>query len=150
MTLILTCNSIPPFMYKSNLHNGKVHFQDIQSNSVSQRNEILYFVNVILCNTHCKCFFLPFYPRSSALENLLNIAGKDWDTNLHVSKTTSTASDFTCPAAEGHYPDPKVCNIYHQCAGGTAHATTCQPGLAWNVVINMCDWEANVDCDINR
>ena len=31
-----------------------------------------------------------------------------------------------------------------------AHATTCQPGLAWNVVINMCDWEANVDCDINR
>ena len=91
-----------------------------------------------------------FCQRSSALENLLNIAGKDWDTNLHVSKTTSTASDFTCPAAEGHYPDPKVCNIYHQCAGGTAHATTCQPGLAWNAVINMCDWEANVDCDINR
>ena len=88
--------------------------------------------------------------RSSALENLLSIAGADWDKNLHVSKTTSTASDFTCPAAEGHYPDPKVCNIYHQCAGGTAHATTCQPGLAWNVAINMCDWEANVDCDINR
>ena len=67
-----------------------------------------------------------------------------------MSKTTSQASDFTCPAVEGHYPDPEACNIYHQCAGGVAHATTCQPGLAWNVVINMCDWEANVDCDINR
>lgn len=40
--------------------------------------------------------------------------------------------------------------MYHQCAGGTAHATTCPPGLAWNVVMNMCDWEDNVDCDINR
>ena len=67
-----------------------------------------------------------------------------------MAKTTAQASDFTCPAVEGHYPDPEACNIYHQCAGGVAHATTCQPGLAWNVVINMCDWEANVDCDINR
>ena len=59
-------------------------------------------------------------------------------------------SNFQCPAAEGHFSDPESCDVYYQCAQGTAHAQTCQPGLKWNVVINMCDWEANVDCDINR
>jgi len=89
-------------------------------------------------------------PKSSALQNLLAIAGADWDSNLHVSKTTSTVSNFQCPAAEGHFSDPESCDVYYQCAQGTAHAQTCQPGLKWNVVINMCDWEANVDCDYNR
>ena len=88
--------------------------------------------------------------RSAALENLLAIAGADWDSNLHVSKATSTVSDFKCPAEEGHFPDPEVCGVYCQCAGGTANAQTCQPGLKWNVLINICDWEDNVDCDFNR
>ena len=97
-----------------------------------------------------QCDFGLSHFRSSALENLLAIAGPDWDSNLHVSKATSTVSDFKCPAVEGHFPDPEVCGVYYQCAGGTAHAQTCQPGLKWNVLINLCDWEDNVDCDFNR
>lgn len=88
--------------------------------------------------------------RSSALDALLSIAGSDWDKNLHVSPVSTTTDDFACQGREGHFPDPGNCHVYHQCAGGTAHATTCPPGLAWNVVMNMCDWEDNVDCDINR
>ena len=27
---------------------------------------------------------------------------------------------------------------------------TCQQGLLYNMVTNMCDWQQNVDCEVNK
>jgi len=90
--------------------------------------------------------------KSAALAALVSIAGSDWDTNLHTTHTVldTSTTDFSCPAISGHFPDTENCSVYYQCAGGVAHKHTCQQGLLWNMVINMCDWETNVDCEINK
>ena len=91
-------------------------------------------------------------PKSAALQLLVKIAGADWDTSLHTGKSIlgTSSTSFQCPSLEGDYPDPGACSVYYQCAQGVAHQHTCQEGLNWNMVINMCDWEANVDCEINK
>ena len=90
-------------------------------------------------------------PKSDALQRLMAIAGENWDAEIGIEKNLlETASDnFICPAPEGHFPDPNSCSIYFQCAQGTPHKRTCEPGLNWNMQTNQCDWEANVDCSRN-
>jgi len=90
-------------------------------------------------------------PKSDALQRLMAIAGENWDAEIGIEKNLlETASDnFNCPAPEGHFPDPDSCSVYFQCAQGTPHKRTCEPGLNWNMDTNQCDWEANVDCSRN-
>ena len=90
--------------------------------------------------------------KSSALSRLVAIAGDDWDASLHQSKDilSTTTFSFSCPAKAGNFPDPDTCSVYYQCAEGVAHRHTCQQGLLWNMAINMCDWEMNVDCEVNK
>ena len=59
-------------------------------------------------------------------------------------------TSFVCPALSGHFPDPDTCSVYYTCAGGTARRNTCQSGLMYNSRTNQCDWEASVDCAVNR
>ena len=59
-------------------------------------------------------------------------------------------SSFVCPALSGHFPDPDTCSVYYTCAGGSSHRNTCQTGLMYNSLTNQCDWEASVDCSINK
>ena len=91
-------------------------------------------------------------PKSAALEKLVSIAGSDWNSSLNTGKSllATTSSSFSCPSLSGDFPDPENCAVYYQCAQGVAHRHTCQQGLQWNMLINMCDWEQNVDCEINR
>ena len=89
-------------------------------------------------------------PKSAALKRLYEIAGDDWDADGEgIHKALSKPSNFACPAPEGHFPSPDSCDVYYQCAHGSATQYECQAGLKWNVVTNQCDWEANVDCSIN-
>jgi len=94
--------------------------------------------------------------KESALQKLVSIAGKDWDSSLHTGKnilsgnSDSSTSNFQCPSLTGDFPHPESCSVYFQCAGGVAHKRHCQDGLNWNMVTGMCDWEQNVDCEINK
>lgn len=91
-------------------------------------------------------------PKSAALQRLVSIAGADWDSSLHTGKSilSTSSSNFSCPSLTGDYPDPETCSVYYQCAEGVAHRHTCQEGLLWNMAINMCDWQQNVDCEVNK
>lgn len=40
--------------------------------------------------------------------------------------------------------DPKNCNVFYQCSGGTMVKLPCPPGLYWNQHETMCDWPHNV------
>jgi len=90
-----------------------------------------------------------------ALRVLMTIAGDSWERDLLMgSKGGSGAGNsdtsFVCPALSGHFPDPDTCSVYYTCAGGTARRNTCQSGLMYNSRTNQCDWEASVDCAVNR
>ena len=90
-------------------------------------------------------------PKSAALKALYDIAGKDWDPSRRLDKSLNAVlTKFKCPAAEGHFPDPEDCGVYYQCAHGASTRYDCTAGLKWNVASNQCDWEANVDCGLNR
>lgn len=91
-------------------------------------------------------------PKSDAFERLVSIAGADWDSSLHTGKIilSTSSSNFSCPGLTGDFPDPDTCSVYYQCAEGVAHRHTCQEGLLWNMAINMCDWQNNVDCEVNK
>ena len=88
-------------------------------------------------------------PKSSALDKLVSIAGADWDNSLHTSHSLLDSS-FSCPSLSGHFPDRQKCSVYYQCAEGVAHSNTCQQGLLYNMVTNTCDWQQNVDCEVNK
>jgi len=90
--------------------------------------------------------------KDDALRMLMDIAGDNWDAEISIEKNlvdTGGAVDYQCPFTEGHFPDTKKCSVYYQCSNGTPTKHTCQPGLAWNMLTNQCDWEANVDCRLN-
>jgi len=92
-------------------------------------------------------------PKKDALQRLMDIAGDDWDVEIGIEKNlldTSGKTDFICPSFEGHFPDPDKCSVYYQCSSGTPTKNTCQSGLQWNLLTNQCDWEANVDCSLNK
>jgi len=91
--------------------------------------------------------------KKDALQLLIGIAGDDWDVELGIEQNlldTSGKTDFICPSFEGHFPDPDQCSVYYQCSSGTPTKNTCQSGLQWNLLTNQCDWEANVDCSLNK
>lgn len=90
-----------------------------------------------------------------ALSILMSIAGASWEKDLVMGSKNeagagNTGSSFVCPALSGHFPDPDTCSVYYTCAGGTSHRNTCQTGLMYNSLTNQCDWEASVDCSINK
>jgi len=94
----------------------------------------------------------PALRKTDALTNLMKIAGDNWEhklltgeDNLHAESEKS----FICPGPEGHFPSPDSCDVYYQCAQGTPHKHSCQPGLHWNIVTNQCDWKERVDCGLN-
>jgi len=79
------------------------------------------------------------------------IAGDDWDDETGLVKGGDDGGDsFTCPASEGDYPAPGVCDVYYQCAQGKPYKHRCEAGLRWNTENNQCDWEHNVDCNKNN
>ena len=64
------------------------------------------------------------------MARLMQIAGKDWDAGANILQSLNKAqASFTCPAAEGHFPDPEDCSVYHQCAHGTSTRNACQSNL---------------------
>ena len=84
--------------------------------------------------------------KSDALENLMSIAGSDWETALVKGNTEKPEEMFDCPELEGHYASPTSCEEYFQCAGGRAYRHSCQQGLLWNKETWQCDWEEKVQC----
>ena len=82
---------------------------------------------------------------SSALENLMAIAGDDWDLTAGGSPRPGSEV-FQCPALEGHFRSPLDCAVYYQCAQGRPHRRSCHTGLAYNGLTNQCDWAENVKC----
>ena len=82
---------------------------------------------------------------SSALDNLMAIAGYDWDLTTGGSPGPGPEV-FQCPALEGHFRSPTDCAVYYQCAQGRAHRRSCDTGLAYNGLTNQCDWPENVKC----
>ena len=90
--------------------------------------------------------------RSRALEKLLDVAGDTWDAEVDIQTnllTNSKVANFICPSREGYFPDPASCNSYFQCDHGVALKQSCQTGLVWNMLIEQCDWNSNVNCDQN-
>ena len=95
----------------------------------------------------------PRTPRSRALENLLDVAGDNWNPDLDINTnliSETIGTNFVCPAREGHFPDPNNCKDYYQCDHGVAHKNSCGDGLVWNIVIEQCDWSTSVDCSFDR
>ena len=95
--------------------------------------------------------------KMDALKILMKIAGDHWERDLMVGSKDSLGSstagekvEFLCPANSGHFPDSSRCDVYYQCAGGTAHRYSCHSGLQWNIKNNLCDWADSVDCSLNR
>jgi len=91
--------------------------------------------------------------RVDALANLMNIAGSDWDLSVSIQENLvdgGKETDYDCPAPDGHFPDVDNCGVYFQCSGGVANKQKCPAGLKYNVLTNQCDWEASVNCDLNR
>jgi len=79
------------------------------------------------------------------------IAGKDWDAGANILQSLNRAQvSFTCPAAEGHFPDEEDCSVYYQCAHSVPTRNSCQSDLNWNMLTNQCDWQSNVDCRFNK
>jgi len=79
------------------------------------------------------------------------IAGKDWDAGANILQSLNQAQvRFSCPAAEGHFPDPEDCSVYYQCAHSVPTRNACQSDLNWNMLTNQCDWQSNVDCRFNK
>jgi len=91
--------------------------------------------------------------RNDALARLMDIAGSDWDLSVSIEQNLvggESGSDFDCPTPEGHFPDQERCHIYYQCSNGIANKQKCPSGLKYNVLTNQCDWEASVDCSLNK
>ena len=81
----------------------------------------------------------------SALENLMAIAGEDWQ--LTTGGPPGPGPEvFQCPALQGHFRSPTDCAVYYQCAQGRPHRRSCDTGLAYNGLTNQCDWAENVRC----
>jgi len=92
--------------------------------------------------------------RNDALARLMDIAGSDWDLSVSIEQNlvggSDGGSDFDCPTPEGHFPDQERCHVYYQCSNGIANKQKCPSGLKYNVLTNQCDWEASVDCSLNK
>jgi len=91
--------------------------------------------------------------KSAALDQLMAIAGDNWEEKLLIGQeddTSSSNSGYICPEAEGLFPSPFSCHEYFQCAQGEAHKQSCQTGLAWNSFTNQCDWEESIGCNVPR
>ncbi|CAF0988782.1 unnamed protein product [Adineta steineri] len=56
-------------------------------------------------------------------------------------------SNFTCEYdAEGYFPDPKYCHIYHFCAIGSHQVLQCLNNLWYSTETQGCDWPDKSDC----
>ena len=88
----------------------------------------------------------PDHKTSSALEKLMAIAGEDWDLGTSSTDPGPGPEVFMCPVSEGHFPSPRDCSVYYQCAQGQAHRRSCHTGLSYNALTNQCDWAENVKC----
>ena len=90
--------------------------------------------------------------RSRALDKLLDVAGENWNSDVDIQTNLISVNkvvDFICPSREGNFPDSESCNSYFQCDHGVALKQSCQTGLAWNMMIDQCDWRSNVNCQQN-
>lgn len=57
----------------------------------------------------------------------------------------AVVSSTTCN--NGQYYSHTTCNSFSVCVNTVLISQACGPGLLWNDVDMMCDWEANVQCD---
>lgn len=46
--------------------------------------------------------------------------------------------------------DPRNCGRFYQCSNGIPYRMDCPAGLYFNIVDKVCDWPANVNCDLDR
>ena len=94
----------------------------------------------------------PKMPKSSALEELMSIAGDNWEKRLLTGSDNlvgESGDSFLCPEPEGHFSSPSSCRVYYQCAQGTAHKHTCEEGLLWDMHARQCDWQERVSCPLD-
>ncbi|CAF1042460.1 unnamed protein product [Adineta steineri] len=56
-------------------------------------------------------------------------------------------SNFSCEYdAEGNFPDPKYCHIYHRCGIGFHIVQECGTNLWYSTISEGCDWPEKSDC----
>jgi len=69
-----------------------------------------------------------------------------------ASPTLSPVQSGTCPPGYSGLIPTSDCKGYYHCLNGslvTDIPTYCQDGLLFNSVLQVCDWEDNVDCAFN-
>merc|ERR1740124_1588204 len=54
---------------------------------------------------------------------------------------------FDC-SNDGMFVDPEDCAVFHRCVGGRDYPGKCPAGTLFNQPAGVCDWPANVDCDV--
>ncbi|CAL1534803.1 unnamed protein product [Lymnaea stagnalis] len=89
---------------------------------------------------------------------VVNLATRGDDTEMAPSSFPDTemapgsvpAEDFKCPGLFGYHSDPKDCNSFYMCSWGVSYKLQCSPGTLWNSRDAVCDWAANVNCDLNQ
>lgn len=69
-------------------------------------------------------------------------------TTPSTAKPTTQSGKFVCPSSNGLFPDPISCSNFYSCANGMAYRMSCGTGLLYNPTISVCDWPANVKCNI--
>jgi len=69
-------------------------------------------------------------------------------TNTPSQPPATTAGPFTCPPQDGSYANPSDCGSYYVCVNSVPNLIRCPDGLFYNPDKNVCDFPANVDCNI--
>jgi len=55
---------------------------------------------------------------------------------------------FRCPPEDGHYPKQGDCKAFYKCYKGKPALLRCPANLYFNADAQVCDWLANVNCDL--
>ncbi|XP_067647443.1 uncharacterized protein teq isoform X3 [Eurosta solidaginis] len=67
--------------------------------------------------------------------------------NERAPVNADSGAPVQCPAnVEGMYPHPLDCQKFLICSNGITHIKDCALGTAWNVEMEVCDFENNVKC----
>lgn len=55
---------------------------------------------------------------------------------------------FECPAPNGSFSSPYSCSQYYVCVDGVSFLFNCASGLFYSAPLDICDWPANVNCNL--
>ncbi len=76
------------------------------------------------------------YETTTETEDMMN------ETELNT-ETTTFSPNFTCPTEDGLFAHDD-CWMYWECANGIAYERECADGTAWDDLMKICDWPANI------